>query len=281
MLHVLNGDATREKLERSGVRGDIAVWADVLHEGPVSDVPPDYLRHSLHDEVVFWFEHDLFDQLLLIRHLHWLSDTDPGTTRFSLICGDEYLGPLSPERLRQLFPTRVPITQVHIDTGARAWNLFRAAEPAGLVAWVTRGGAAPLKFLPAALHRYFEEFPSSRNGLSRTERQLLTAVADADKPLSDVFRASQGMEDAIFMGDWTFWSIARRLAAGPHPLIRIMPEGKGMPTGSEMVSLTETGRRVIVAEEDHVSLNGIDRWLGGVHLTPQNCWRWNGSSLVA
>ena len=26
-----------------------------------------------YDEVVFWFEHDLYDQLLLIRHLCWLS----------------------------------------------------------------------------------------------------------------------------------------------------------------------------------------------------------------
>ena len=25
------------------------------------------------DEVVFWFEHDLFDQLLLVRHLWWLT----------------------------------------------------------------------------------------------------------------------------------------------------------------------------------------------------------------
>ena len=27
-----------------------------------------------HEEVVFWFEHDLLDQLLLIRHLWWLVD---------------------------------------------------------------------------------------------------------------------------------------------------------------------------------------------------------------
>jgi hypothetical protein len=35
MMHVLNGDATRKQLERSGVRGTLTVWADALHDGPV------------------------------------------------------------------------------------------------------------------------------------------------------------------------------------------------------------------------------------------------------
>ncbi len=34
------------------------------------------------------------------------------------------------------------------------------------------------------------------------------------------------------------------------------------------------------AEFDEVLfLNGIDRWMGGVHLTPQMLWRWDGSTL--
>ena len=32
------------------------------------------------DEVVFWLEHDLFDQLILLRHLHWLSTLDAART---------------------------------------------------------------------------------------------------------------------------------------------------------------------------------------------------------
>ena len=63
-------------------------------------------RYRGYEEVVFWFEHDLFDQLLLLRHLHWLSEIDRGSTRFWLICGDDYLGNLTPERLRELFPAR-------------------------------------------------------------------------------------------------------------------------------------------------------------------------------
>ena len=43
-LHVLNGDSTRLSLERSDIPGVFTVWADVLHDGPVPNVPASELR---------------------------------------------------------------------------------------------------------------------------------------------------------------------------------------------------------------------------------------------
>ena len=307
MLHVLNGDATRVKLERSGVPGEITVWADVLHDGPVPDVPEEQLRRKRaehlvakfgatpahvdrefhrqndlyafdqHDEVVFWFEHDLYDQLLLLRHLHWLSQIDPGSTRFALICIGEYLGELSPERLAELFPGRRPITAEQIRAGREGWDRFRAPTPSGLLNWVEAGGADPLQFMPAALHRLFEEYPASRDGLSRTERQALEVVRDGARTIGEAFVASQDMEESFFMGDLSFWDVIRRLAEGREPLLTATLPPDDMPGGHEAVSLTDAGRRVLAAEADHVVLNGIDRWIGGVHLTPENCWRFEPS----
>src|SRR5215212_7789922 len=103
-LHVLNGDAAGDSLRQSGTDGDFTIWADVLHDGPVpADSAGDTLRRvrashiastmghdesdvldSLrqwdaalddchhYDEVIFWLEHDLFDQLILLRHLDWI-----------------------------------------------------------------------------------------------------------------------------------------------------------------------------------------------------------------
>ena len=46
------------------------------------------------------------------------------------------------------------------------------------------------------------------------------------------------------------------------------------PTGE--VRITEAGRNVIDGLADHVELNGIDRWLGGVHLKGDYAaWRWD------
>jgi hypothetical protein len=66
-----------------------------------------------------------------------------------------------------------------------------------------------------------------------------------------------------------------RLAAAPHPLLRTRPAGT--PTGpATEVGLTGDGARVLAGEADHVTLNGIDRWIGGVHLTGRDVrWRWD------
>src|SRR3954454_14586784 len=93
-------------MERAGLAGDLLSWRDVLHEGPVPDLPPDQLRRVradylatlgaaetaeveaellVRDErlagalesgepVVLWFEHDLYDQLQLIQILAGLPD---------------------------------------------------------------------------------------------------------------------------------------------------------------------------------------------------------------
>jgi hypothetical protein len=37
--------------------------------------------------------------------------------------------------------------------------------------------------------------------------------------------------------------------------------------------------RLLANKADFVQESGIDRWIGGVHLTRQNDWRWNRSAL--
>jgi len=32
---------------------------------------------------------------------------------------------------------------------------------------------------------------------------------------------------------------------------------------------------VLAGQADRVALLGIDRWLGGTHLTPATAWRWD------
>ena len=105
LLHITNGDSVVGTLKQAGVPGNYSSWADVLWEGPVFQADDDALlrnrarflcesgysnsyEESLstlqtwetalkgyrsYDEVVLWFEHDLFDQLILIRLLDWLS----------------------------------------------------------------------------------------------------------------------------------------------------------------------------------------------------------------
>ena len=45
------------------------------------------------------------------------------------------------------------------------------------------------------------------------------------------------------------------------------------------VGITEQGLGVLRGADD-IAINGIDTWLGGVHLTGENLWRWDPQSAA-
>ena len=326
-LHVLNGDSVRVTLERSDVPGALAVYAEVLHEGPV---PPDsgtrawretrsrYLSardyvpyadamrnldawdakleaFADYDEVVLWFEHDLFDQLLLIRHLDWFARRNLGGTALGLICIGEFpgfqpfhgLGQLNAEQLTSLLGTREPVSPEQSALGTRAWQAFTSGDPTELDALVRTGDTRALPFLAGALQRFLEEYPAVDTGLPRTERQILELLAAQALTPERLFVMQARLEERVFMGDTTLWLRVMDLAAGATPLVALDVEPPGervLPAGT--VAITDAGRAVFAGATDWVRLNGFDRWLGGVHLSAAPggdvAWRYdrNARALV-
>ena len=119
-----------------------------------------------------------------------------------------------------------------------------------------------VRFLPEAFDRLSREYPSTRDGLSLTERRLVVAVADGAANAGEAFVRAAAREARPFLGDT--WAFARleRIATADVPLVRAAaPVSHQSP-----VAITDTGRSVLAGEADHVTLNGIDRWIGGVHL---------------
>jgi hypothetical protein len=46
--------------------------------------------------------------------------------------------------------------------------------------------------------------------------------------------------------------------------------------GDNALDITERGRAVFAGDEDRLSIQSIDTWLGGVHLSPgRPLWRWD------
>ncbi len=235
-----------------------------------------------YDEVVLWFEHDLFDQLLLIRALDFFAGRSLGDTELSLICIGEFpgiepfhgLGQLTPQQMATLLPRRQRVDEEQKLLARDAWRAFRAPDPTALVAIFGRD-TSPLPFLAGALRRHLEEFPAVANGLSRSERQILSAVSAGAATFEEVFRATQAMEERVYMGDSSFDRILRELAAPPRPLLRLEPGAQGS-LRSLRIALTASGRGVLEGRDDWVRSRGIDRWLGGVHLQgAEAAWRWD------
>jgi hypothetical protein len=186
---------------------------------------------------------------------------------------------LRPDEFPALFDARTPITAEHVRIGSRAWEAFCAPNPMGLLP-IAAGEYAELPYLPAAIRRHLEEFPSTANGLARSERQLLQVLAEGTRTPEEAFVETSRLEDHIFMGDMSFWTIVRRLAGAGRPLIAadLTPRPGRLPSGT--LKLTADGAAVLSGRADYVALNGVDRWLGGTHLTSERYWRWTGSALT-
>jgi hypothetical protein len=304
VLHVLNGDATREKLERADIAGELAVYADVLHEGPVPATfdadaiatrsrwladagygPFDVLldfgtrwqtaldRHADYDDVVLWLEHDLFDQLLLLRHLAFF-DAAQRRHGLWLISSPDYLGPMSAQQLERVYQTRAQVSPAQSEAAVRAWRAFTSDDAAQLEA-AADSDTSVLPFLHDALVRMLEEYPSVRDGLGRLDRQIVQLTSEGERSPAQLFALNAKLEESIYLGDVTFWLHLQQLANATVPLIELAAEGEmdaRLPEG--VVRITNAGRDVAAGSQNAIALNGSDRWIGGVQL--RNCrWRWD------
>jgi DNA-binding transcriptional MerR regulator len=248
------------------------------------------LRDGL--QVVLWFEHDLFDQLQLLDVLALACAADaapelivvgsfPGKPSF------RGLGELTARELETLWPAREPAGRATLEAAADAWAAFRAPEPVALVDWATRD-VTQLPFLGAALRRLLEELPARGDGLSGTECRALQAVDAGAVTPPAAFVAAQGLEEAPFLGDAWFYRSLAGIGQGDARLVET-DEGAPLPAPPPLsdgrqfaglrLRLTATGDAVLRGEADRVELLGIDRWIGGTHVTPDAAWRWDAAEL--
>ena len=248
------------------------------------------LRDGL--QVVLWFEHDLYDQLQLldVLALAGTAETAPELIVIGSFDGKPAfagLGELTASELETLWPSRHRAAPAALEAAASAWAAFQAPEPTALAEWATRP-SAHLPFLVPALRRLLEELPAPADGLSRTERAALQTIAAGARTPPASFVAVQRLEEAPFLGDTSFYRALSTLGEGKNrllesddgtPLPPPPPLGDGQPFARMQLRLTAAGERTLRGEADRVELLGIDRWIGGTHLTPDDMWRWDPTEL--
>lgn len=321
VLHVTNGDSAIDRLRDAGFDEPALPWRDVLHDGPVPRGTDDALREvrarflaerrwttldaartelalrdrTLHDalgdrdrEVMLWFEHDLYDQLQLAQVLDVIARHPNRVARIRVVHADDHLGRATPDRLHSWHTLAHDLTEAELEAGHAAGDAFRAPDPRPLDVLASTTRTAALPHMRAALQRLIEELPGRADGLARSERQALTAVAAGARTDIEAFEACAAMEPAIYLGDSSFSWYLERLASGPHPLLVRRADGDGgadgagprAPHGSSLarctLALTPDGERALAGEADHMAMNGIARWLGGTLLDPLSPWRCDG-----
>jgi hypothetical protein len=241
-------------------------------------------RHDAYDELILWFEHDLFDQLNLIQLLTWSRERLPPTKPVSLVCIGSFpgrsefkgLGELMPGELASLLETRQRLSEQQYALAERVWKAFREPTPEALDN-LRRGDTSALPYLAAAVTRFLQEYPWTGDGLSRTERRLLELANGDGIALSAAFRQMHEGESAYYVTDTSLAELAEELSRTSPPLLTLAPGSAGNDEGLRgTVMLTDTGGAVLARQLDRVATCGIDRWLGGVHLQSGGpVWRWD------
>lgn len=323
MLHVLNGDSTAIIFNNAGIPGESLVWREALIAGPASLLHPKgwIERRAEHlsaayaadrervtrdleeqerrllaaseadEEIVLWFEADLFCQVHLLYILFRLdggrrSASLPKVTLVSprsLSPAEAYIGfgRLTPERLRMMFEARETLWLSPLRHGYDAWAAYASQFPVRIEQFLERGSGW-LPFVEPALRAHLARFPSTFNGLGRVQHRSIELIDAGARRFRSLFDLVMQQEVVYGLGDFQLWHELLPMVSGPKPLLTVA----GVEDPAQAIRdrtfmeadfrLTSIGSSVLAGREDAIRLNGIDLWLGGVHLrSGLPIWRWD------
>lgn len=212
-LHITNGDDLTKNLQSVGIEGDIVVWREMLCEGPTSYIlgsdeflklrtgflqstygisAEDYYRqfvdelHKLtvcnsYEEVVLWFEFDLFSHINMLAAISHLLENKKDIP-VTLVCskrleGEKEFSPLSQLDLKHLknhYDHRISLNEDDLEMASFIWQLYNGDNPQklkGLIKTQTN-----FEYLSSCVRAHLERFPNSVTGLNALEQNILRLI---------------------------------------------------------------------------------------------------------
>jgi hypothetical protein len=295
MIHIHNGDVVASEAQKAGIAGEHFPYREALIVGPV--IPGDdwietraqalsdggdpsemlRIRTSLleqetaldemakrGDEIVLWFEHDLFCLIHLIHLLQRLGDA-----RLSLVWCPQPLTENDDRGLHNLFESRRAVTPAMSSIAREVWAAYISADPRELNRFIDRD-TPDFPFLREGMTLHAMRFPSTKNGLGAIEQRILTLTATGATEFTALFNVMTGDLPRYGFGDSEIVRTLRAMAWCAVPLVTLTGEPP-----KAIVTITPAGENVLRGAVDDTTVNDPDRWLGGVHLTKETLWRWD------
>lgn len=221
LLHITNGDSFTTKLESLKLKGDIITWREMLCEGKtlnnvgsesfwktrfeflhknykvsksrfIESTLKEYrslCNHKQQDQIVLWFEYDLFCQINMLAVISWIK-VHRKYAEVSLVCSgneDETdrlygLSELSDEQLLNLYENRTILSRDDIEYADYVWQLYCSDSPIRLEN-LSDFKDFQFKYLSDAITAHLKRFPTIKNGLNEIENHVLQ-LAIEKKPTS-------------------------------------------------------------------------------------------------
>ena len=315
-LHVRCGHDIQQQLKTCGFEGDFLPMIDPLCIGPIPSNEKGFVAiraqyvvdtllpvmgrknsvqevalfeqsniHTLLDQqyerIVFWVEHDAYDQFMLLRGLSLLEETEgkiieiiefnqfPGTERFI------GFGQLPAEAIRSCWQHRKPVTAKLFSQAKHCWQALQAPTPQSLVNQLEQHELDCLPNIKAVMKRHLQELPHSESGLSFTQYLALQILNEQNEPIKvkDWFQKYQQQEPLPTLGDVMFYALLLPLAQVESPLFTIDSLDKNW--WEQQVNISENGRTCLNGHSTFLQ----DYWVGGIHNQTNRRWTWNHTQL--
>ena len=301
LIHIVNGDVVGNKLNLEKV----IVWREMYDVGPFNlmwsneelyqhrasffeqkyKIPSSFFVKNCTDqynllkelsnkeEVVLWFEHDRYDQIMMIYLLTELSSL--GFQDISLVTIDRYpgiepfhgLGQLTTNQLIDLLPKKKTVTTEQIEEAITAWKAYQSNDPDDLKKWI-QNQKQELPFLKQAMMSHVSYFPSTETGLNEVEHLALSLISDGKLQFNQLFHKVSSSRINDGLSDFYFASLLNELMVGEYSLITSdsnLPNFEH-PTSTAILEITQNGLDVLEGKSSRFDLIGMDWWIGGVHI---------------
>lgn len=257
-VHILNGDSTVVALKESDILGDIIVWREMLCEGPLSinigldefwNLRYTFFKEELkvskldyydktikeltkiedlsnYNEVVLWFEYDLFCQVNLIALCAYLLKHYRKDITYYLICvGKEKnkenlqtLSDYSPNEYQILYEKRVKLTRHDLLFAKECWEKYVSNNIQELKEFnFNKNGK--FNYLQLAIHQQLERY-ADNNGLNQIDYKLVETINSKALTEKEVVRELlnwQKEETVYGFGDLQYFKYLEKL----HPFYSI------------------------------------------------------------
>ena len=234
VLHILNGDHALELWQKCSFNGQSLVWREIYLEGPLPDTEDlsvfhaaraEYLSHfaelagigrdrlcrhlkKLDDSILdlpassalmLWFDSCIFDQTILMRILHLVNRKNTGTGNVFLYCCEGNC--LTIDDFRQGWLKKVLLQPDDLETAGKAWQFYLHRDAAGMVHLAERANFERLPKMKKALFRCAEDVSVDKDGLNRTQRQIVQLVSEGHSSFMEIFKGLDAFEEYPFLGD--------------------------------------------------------------------------------
>lgn len=212
-LHITNGDGLTDNIKELNLGGETVVWREMLCEGPTvtqlgssefielrTNFLNDYYNISKedyekqfvqelkklskvneYDEVVLWFEFDLFSHINMLAIINHLKDLNLSKPVF-LVCskklkGEKEFCPLSQLSLKELnnhYVQRIPLNDDDLEMAGLMWQLYNGENPQKLKLLIKK--KTNFEYLSSCIRAHIERFPNSTTGLNALEKNILKLI---------------------------------------------------------------------------------------------------------